>query len=96
MAKRSARTSKAAKTMTADRKRQLAAYGNAKRAAQRRLPVGRRVTYPADGLVKWARGKGGVVKKHEKAGGVFVAIGAKELLCSPFALLNNRKEGDAR
>ncbi len=58
-------------------------YGKRKLAAQKGLPVGKQVTY--HGPVKWADGKSGKVARHEPRGGVFVEIGDKTLLCSPFA-----------
>jgi len=61
-------------------------YGKAKVDAQRELPVGKGVTY---------KGKAGKVVRHEARGGVFVEVGGKELLCSPFVLLK-KKNGDAK
>ncbi len=64
-----------------------------KLAAQRKLPVGRRVTYRGHG-VSWARGKSGTVVRHESRGGIFIKVGDKEFVVSPFALLNG--DGDTK
>lgn len=67
--------------------RKLDAYMQKKVAAQRKhLPVGKRVVYRGHGVDRIA-GKPGVVTKHESRGGVFIRVGDKTLVVSPFALL---------
>src|SRR5262245_9234731 len=78
---------KPAKPTKPERAKLGAAYKAAKLAAQKKVPVGRRVRY--EGVVRWASGKSGTVVRHEGQGGVFVKIGERTLLCAPFNFVDD-------
>src|SRR5206468_20453 len=67
----------------------LDGYTRAKLAAQKKLPVGRRVTY--DGIVSKFKGKTGVVAEHEGRGGVVVRFGDETAVVSPFNFVDAKR-----
>ena len=96
-AEKAAATTKRAKRTATKEKKAMAEkhdaasadpYTAKKLAVQQELPVGKTVVY--HGKVKWAKGKTGTIDGHETRGGVFVKIGDKRFVCSPFAFLKQQ------